>query len=511
MAKLPAIELAAPLTLLFLLAALPARADIKVQPSVDLRETYSDNASLASDSSNNGQFITELTPTLSLLSNGPRLKLTARAIGHLYAFSGARPNGTSQSNLELTANGKARLIDELLFLDGSVNRTRQSVSAFGPQFQQGYSNNNIDNITTYTISPYLQHRFGTFAEGQLRYTRNGVDGQQVSQYSSTGDFISAFLNSGPKFVRVAWQLQAFHQNLNDLIAGKSTVDTISATLRYRLRDEFSLYTIAGYDKYAYQGLGGTTKGKNYSAGFTWTPSPRTSLDASAGRRFFGNTYSLAASHRSRNTVFSASYRDEVTTTRDQFLLNRSVDTATLLDASFASAFPDPIARRQAIEAYLRATGLPLTVANNINFLSNRLYLQKQAQAAVVVNGSRSSMIVSADNTKRQALSNEATDIGLPSDAIAALSNNTSQRTFTAAFNYRMSGRSSATVTASRARVTSLDTGLTQNQTYINFILSRQFDRKLSGTLELRHNQGTTYNQSAGYRENAISASLSYHL
>jgi uncharacterized protein (PEP-CTERM system associated) len=58
---------------------------------------------------------------------------------------------------------------------------------------------------------------------------------------------------------------------------------------------------------------------------------------------------------------------------------------------------------------------------------------------------------------------------------------------------------------------SLDTGIETDQTLLSLNLSRQFDRKLSGAVELRHSQGTSFFQSSGYRENAISASLSYSL
>ena len=509
--------------MVFLLAASAARAEIKVQTGVEARETYTDNVNLASDSSSNGQFVTEVLPSVSVFENGPRLKLRARAVGHLYAYSGDRPGGTSSSTLDLYGNGQATVINDLFYVDGSVNRSRQAISLLGQQnqsgfgsgfgsgFNNGYATANTDTIITYSISPYLVHRFGTFASGQLRYTHDGVDAQNLSQYKSTGDALSLNLSSGPKFTRFGWQLNAYHQELKDYTAGNSQVETISGTLRYIPRNDLSLYTTAGYDKYTYEGLGGTTEGKNYSVGFTWTPSLRTSVDASVGRRFFGKTYSLAASHRSRNTVFSTTYREDITTTRAQFLLPGSVDTATLLDASFASAFPNPVERRQAIEAYIRALGLPTSVANNQNFLSNRLFLQKQFQASAVVNGSRSTAIFSFDNTKRTALSSAVSDTGLPSAAIPAFNDNTRGRSYTAALNYRLTSRSSATLNATKLRNTSLDTGIESDQTLLSLIVSKQFDRTLSGSLELRHSQGSTYNQSGGFRENAISASLSYRL
>jgi hypothetical protein len=313
--RLPAIELAAPLAMVFLLAAPAARADIKVQPSISARETYTDNASLIANNNSNGQFVSEVSPALAIFENGPRLKLQFQALGHLYAYSGDRPTGTSSSTLDLRGNGQATVIKDLFYVDGSVNRARQAISLLGQQNQtlfsngNGYANANTDTVITYSISPYLVHRFGTFAEARVRYTHDGVDAQNLSQYKSTSDSLALNLSSGPKFTRFGWQLSGYRQQLKDYTIGNSQVENISGTLRYFARDSFSLYTNAGYDKYTYQGLGGTTEGKNYALGFTWKPSLRTSIDASAGRRFFGKTYSLAASHRSRNTVFTTSYHE----------------------------------------------------------------------------------------------------------------------------------------------------------------------------------------------------------
>ena len=509
--RLPAIELVAPLAMLALLATPFAHADVKVQPGIDVRETYSDNLTLSSDENTRGQFVTEVSPTVAAIINAPRLKLLARATGHLYAYSGERQANTNSSSLNLLGTAKATVVDDLLYADGSVNRSQQSISAFGPQ-QNGYSDANSDTVTTYSASPYLVHKFGAFATGQLRYTHDGVKAERNLLQNSTGDSLAMNLNSGPSFSRFGWGVQAYHQQLSDSQV-QSKTDTALGTLRYNVRNNLSIYTTGGYDKYDYGDFGGVTQGKNYSGGFTWTPSQRTSIDASAGRRYFGKTYSLAASHRSRNTVFTSSYHDDVTTARAQFLQPGSVQTASLLDSSFAAAFPDPVERRQAIDAYILANGLPASVANNINYFSNRLFLQKQFQAAVVVNGSRSTAVLSVNNTKRLALTSAVADNGLPGTAVPNLNDNTHQRALTMTLNYRLSPRSAATLTATKSRSESLDTGIDSSQTLVSFIVTRQFDRKLSGSVEVRRNQGEGFFGSGGgrYRENAVTASLSYHL
>jgi uncharacterized protein (PEP-CTERM system associated) len=514
-ANLPAIQLVAPLALLASLGVvLPtaAIAEVVIKPSVIVRETYSDNPSLSVDNSD-GAFITDVSPSVNMVVNGPRLKGYANVAGHLYAYAGGQPNNTNSSSLQLSSGGKATVVNDLLYVDGAAGRSRQSVSAFGQQAQNDYSNTNSDTITTWRLSPYLVHRFGNFASGQLRYTHDSVKSSRNLLSNSQGDSADLNLASGPIFSTIGWDLQAHRQKVDDPLAGESTLDNAIGTLRYRLKQSLSLYVNGGYDRYMYEGLGGTTGGKSFAGGFTWTPSQRTSIDASIGRRYFGKTYSLAATVRSRRTIWNANYRDEITTARAQFLRPGSIDTAGLLDASFAAAFPDPVERRQAILAYLAALGLPTTVANNVNYFSNRLLLQKQFQASVVLKGVRSSLIASFSNTRRNALSPAGVDAAIGNDiAIGGLLDNTRQSAVTLALNYRLSSRSAATLSSSKSRSVSVATGIEQDQTTVGFTVTHQFARNLSGNVDLRRNQGSALDaNNRTYRENAISATLNYQL
>ncbi len=512
MVRLPAIQLVAPLALLGMVLSAPAVAEVQLRPAVSVRETYTDNVQLSADNPDS-QLITDLSPSLNMVINGPRVKLFANLGAHLYAYSGSQPANTSSTSLQLASGGKADLIEDLLYVDGAASRSRQSVSAFGQQNQSAYNNANRDDVTTYRISPYLVHRFGNSATGQLRYTRDSVKSSRGLLANSTGDAVNLNLASGPAFHTVGWDLQASHQSIGDPLAGQSDNDNASATVRYRIKSSLSVYANGGYDRYTYEGLGGTSGGKSFAGGFTWTPSQRTSIDASIGRRYFGKTYSLAATARSRRTIWNASYRDEITTARAQFLRPGSIDTAALLDASFAAAFPDPVERRQAINAYIVAQGLPTSVANDVNYFSNRLLLQKQFQGSVVLNGTRSSLIASLSNTRRTALSPAGVDQALATDTVVGgLNENTRQLSASLALNYRFSPRTSATLATSKSRALSVATGIRQNQTNVNFVVTRQFARKLTGNLEVRRNQGDSFDaRGRGYRENAVSASLNYQL
>ena len=496
------------------LMAPQARADWKVIPAVDLRETYTDNVNQAERQFAQSQFVTELAPSLSIANNGPRLKLNAAIIEHLYAYSGARPDGTNSSQLQLQANARAKLVENLLFMDASGSIGQQAISAFGPQVNNsnGYSNANRAEVRTYRVSPYLSHHFDSIATAELRYARDSVNAGNGGLANSQADTASLSIASGAAFRTLGWGLQYTRQDLDDSLARKSRVENALANLRYRIAPTFALTATGGYDKYDYEGFGGKTAGKTYSLGFAWTPSARTSIQASAGRHYFGKTYSLDAAHRSRRSVWTATYSDAITNSRDQFLLPATLNTAATLDRLFSANLPDPVARQQAVDAYIRATGLPPTLADSINYFSNRYFRQKQFLASAAFNLPKTTTIVSVNSTKRTALSSQQTDSAILGSNLLSLNDDTKQKGATVAVNYRINSRTGVNLTLNNTRSESLSTGVTNNQQYFSLALTRQLQRKLKGAVELRHNQGNAAIQGAHtYRENAITASLSLQL
>ena len=511
--KSPSLPLAAPVAMLAMLLAPAAQAQWKVVPSIDLRETYTDNVRLEPDDSARSQFVTELTPTLRVANESPRLKVHARAVSHLYAYS-ERIDGTNQSTSELQGDARAALINDLLYLDGAASIGQQAVSAFGPQVSNnnGYASANRAKVSTWRISPYLRHRFGAVANGELRYTRDSVKSGNLLLGDSTSNTLAASLSSGPAFHAIGWDLQASRQDLNDSLERKFHIANSNATLRYRATRTLTLNASAGYDSYDYPKPGGSNAGKSYSLGFTWVPSLRTSIQANVGRRYFGPSYLLALSHRSRGTVWAINYNDAVTTTRDQLLIPAEVNAIDVLDRLFATSIPDAEARRQAVEAYIRANGLPPSLAHNVNYFSNRFILQRQFQATMAFNTARTTSVVAVNASKRSGLSAPEVDAPLLGTVAPTLNDDTKQAGASVLVSYRLSPRTATSLSLNTSRSESLTTGFKDNRKAVNLSISSQVQRKLKGALELRHVQGNVFVAGGRtYRENAISASLSYQL
>jgi uncharacterized protein (PEP-CTERM system associated) len=500
-----------------LLVAPAAQATWQFTPTVGVRETYTDNVNLQAGDQAESRWITELTPGFTLSNVTPRFNLRAEYQLSLYAYSGSKPANTQHNQNRLALDTKARLLEDLLFMDAMASVSQQATSAFGPQVNgNGYADANRNEVRTYRVSPYLVHSFGASAVGQLRYSRDSVSTDNAGMRRSDGDTLSASLSSGPSFRRVGWDAVLTHQDMDDTLAPRTTggeaqkqnskVDTYNSNLRYLMSPQLSLNGNIGYDRYDYDSLGGRTQGAGYGVGFSWTPSSRTSLVVNGGHRYYGPSYALNLQHRSRGTVWSVTYNDAVTNTRSQFLLPSAVDTAAMLDKLFSPQITDPVQRAAAVQAYIKATGLPPKLQDSINYFSNRFVLQKALNASVALQGGHTTAVLSLFKMRREALSSEKVDSAILGTSDTNLNDNTDQAGGSATLSYKLGPQTVANLSATATNSRSLTIARTDHNRAVRLNVARTFSSKLLGSLEVRRVKGGI-SASQQYTENAVTAAL----
>lgn len=494
-----------------LLVVLPAQAQWRVTPSLDITETLTDNANRGS-SQRNARLITEVMPGITAYGQNEYVQLNARASASLFGYIGGGRGGSRRNRVQYDATGRLKVIDEFMYIDASAASSTQAISAFGLLGKEArYNNENVADISTWSISPNITQRLGNFANVSLRYTLNGVEADRSRWGSSTAHGPSFNLASGRSWQDLGWNLRYSRQDVDNEQFPDSASENAALNLHYGLSRTLRLTASGGYDSYEYDALGGRTAGPSWSAGFAWRPTSRTKLEVSAGRHFLGKTGSLSATHRSRRAFTSLSYSDDVTTSRAEAFLPREIDTVALLDPLYATTIPDPFARREAIEAYLRLSGLPTSVIENVNFLTNRYFRQKLARAATVYNWRTHTTVVSLYASERVALATSAVDAGLLADPLFALNNDVRQVGFNADHAYRLNTKTSATAGLTLTRSRSLSTDIVRSQQTLSTGLTHIFSRKMRGVVELRHSRGEHGLNSTHYYANSISATLSAQL
>lgn len=481
-----------------------AAADWTFTPSIDLRETYSDNVALAQAGAEKTDFVTEVTPRISLTGIGPYLKLNATYALHNYLY--AHESGNARTRQQLNASGNAELIDEWLFVDGTASRSPQSISPFGPQLTDPSSlTTNRTEVTTYSVSPYLRHRFENLASSELRYTRDSVSTNTGGLLDSHSDRFLGRLTSGPALREIKWGVQYDQQKIE--YDNAATVDTsvFSGNLRYLISPLYSLTAAAGYEKHDYASSIGNSKGRFWSVGAAWTPSQRTMIEGSAGKRFYGDTFALSGTHYTRHTIWSLNYQEDITTARSQFMLPVTTDTSSFLDQLWSASIPDPVTREQFIASFIRDTGLPSALTLPVNSFTDRVFLQKSLQGSVAINGARNTVLFGVFNTLRKPQTSPSTDDTAPGATGAATDVDTRQVGAHALWQWRITPRTNAHVDAVYSRVSSSITDRRDHNLTTRVAMTKQFQPKVHGGLEWRRQRQRSNVNGGDVTENALTA------
>lgn len=497
------VQIASPILLIY--PACSTAADWKVTPRLTLVETYTDNVTLATQGNEKSDFITQISPGVSLTGTGARLKVNANyTMQNIFYANESNGNRIAQ---QLNAGANAELIKNFFFLDSTANIGQQNISLLGPLTTNNENiTNNRTNVKTYSISPYIRHDFSNFASSQARYTHNavytGVEGQSGSQ----SDRILFSLTSGSAFRTLSWGLQYSNQKISGLGTSGGN-EQYRGNLRYRVSSKFSLTGTSGYQKFSYISTTGKSAGSFWTAGFVWTPSARTNITANTGKAFFGTTYTLSASHRTRRSAWSLNYNQNITTSRDQFLATAAIDTASFLNQLWTSSIPDSVVRQQTVDAFILDNGLSASYVDPINFVTNRFFLQKRLQGTVALSGVRNTLVFSMFHMLREAQTSREVDSVLFGTNSFALNDNTKQIGGNALWSWKIGPRTTANIGAMYAKSQTLETvGENETKTF-RVGLTKQIQPKLNGAINFRHVERKSNQISGDSRENALIASL----
>jgi uncharacterized protein (PEP-CTERM system associated) len=477
-------------------------------PTLSLEEHYTDNVSLAPDGANRSEWATIATPGFNLNVTGRDWAL----IGSYGAQGIYRANsGTSEVNHQASLNsiGSIELYPQLLYLETRGGVSQQNFSTLAQQSADNVNTaGNRATVRSLVVSPFLRHSFGTDARAEARYTYSSVDSGAGALSDSAANRIDLRLVSGAAYKLMTWSAE-YSKEVIDYTSTNNrsnTSEKFGITVRRLITPTFGLLGTVGYEEHDYATIGEAPKGAAWSVGVSWTPTPRTNLVATAGKRYFGDTYALDFSHRMRAMVFSAKYSEDVTTTRQQLILPSSASTAGYLDQLFITQFPDPILRQQAVQSFITQNGLPSNLVVPVEFFTNQFFLEKRWGLAVGFVGARHSFLTNYYNSNRESLQTGAAVDGSAGDF--ASSTTVKQSGASATWSWRITPLDASNLSVGYTKSESPGLGRETNLTYMRWVLNHRFGKDLDGALSVRRqqsdsNQGGTLD----YTENAVTVSL----
>lgn len=503
---------------LFLLICLVSTAtwggDWKFASGITLSERYSDNVNLAASSLEESDWITEITPRISVRRDGARLKVNAdySLQGLLYA------NGTNSSQVRHNLNGRANaeLVEEWFFLDATARMSQELINlADGGGLGDAVGIGNTTSVGAFSLSPYMKHRFGSTATVEARLTHDGVfiGDSTFSDSASTRYLLSAV--SGNNFLPLSWSVNYNKSDTsNSGLTADSASERASINARYRVSSKFGLLAQASMEKNDFTGVSNSVRDySSYGLGMFYTPSRRismdvlynesdngnflsgsvtlnptlrTSINASASERAYGRSYSLNLTHRTRKSNWSLRYQDDLTTSQQQFL--NPLGTLLYYDCPTGPEPYIPGTLPSNPACILKAVALFNPV------LVNQTYLSKTLNGMVSYTLRRNTWMLSLFDTRR-----EFQNIGGGNDTTRGLQ---------ASWSLRPAVHTTFTLTGGMSHVESTSTVNRQDDLWnLGLVATHQFQSKVSGSVEARHQERKSNQTGGDYAENSVAARL----
>ncbi|WP_024326770.1 TIGR03016 family PEP-CTERM system-associated outer membrane protein [Thioalkalivibrio sp. AKL19] len=458
-------------------------------PRVTVSAEVTDNVRLAPRGQEKADLIVTTSPGFTLQGDGARSD--TRIDYRMNSRFNADDPFEGRTTHILRGRTNWELVDDTFFVDAGASRTEQVASILDPVGIGGSTpRDNLRETTTYSVSPMLRTRYGSFATQEVRYTYgetlNHRSNIQDSDYHR-GEYV---LNSGTAFNRPFWQVAASYDKERFEEGLEGEFGQVSGTLGYRFGRSLRLFGVVGEDFNNFETTREENDGSFWQVGAGWAPTRVTNIEARYGERYFGKNRALSVSHRSRRATYRLSYDEGVSSTRQR----RQGPFAQLAEDAQFMTIDELLENYTLEEIFLFALNPQL---GDEAFVEG-FFFTRSWRAGWSYDTGRSVFGVNLVQTERE--SETQTNVGLFED-------NRTQRAANAFWQWRYGPRTTSLVSTGVIRTDFDDSDREDDLWYLRASVSRQLTPDTTASLAVRHQRRESNSADNEYRENAIIGTL----
>jgi uncharacterized protein (PEP-CTERM system associated) len=283
--------------------------ELLVAPSISVAEIYSDNVTLAPSGAEESDWVTQITPGITVCRNTARLHLQANySLQALYYL-----NDSSRNDIyhQLGANGRAEVLPGRFYVDARTSYGQEAIN-----YESAFSDDNAlvtDNRTDvlrFSVSPYWIEDLGRVGTLSARYSYQRADYDEGLRDSTSNSANLRLVNPSAADTwsyALAYSTQRVEREDR---SDPNYFDDAYVDLGYLVNANLRLLGRAGVET-EYEEDGGVDRlGSSYwNVGFRWSDA-RTSVEARWGQRFFGDSFQLSASRRASLLTARLTYSEE---------------------------------------------------------------------------------------------------------------------------------------------------------------------------------------------------------
>jgi uncharacterized protein (PEP-CTERM system associated) len=387
-----------------------------------IRETLTDNArQVAGDPQ--WDLITEIEPRIGWGVRNRWARLSIDYSINAIVYARASDLNDVQQSLRIGAGASDaasfELIPNRLFLNVGGDISQRVADPFGQRPPSGNrTNENLEQVASYFINPYLVGNLGPVAQYRLDATHTASSEANSFEFNRWTNSVAASVFSAPGFRRLGWSVTG-SRTIDYFDDGRRTDQAaLTAGVSYLVVPEFTVRASAGSDWNDFQSEN-QQRYDRYGAGFDWRPNERTAVSAFVEDRFFGTGYNVLARYNAARSTWSYTAVRDITDARGSFI-GVTGSAYDLFYEQFEAIEPDPLLREQLVLDFLRQNNIPRDALVASEFIYDSASLRDEQRLAVAYRWtSRTTLTASAylrDTSRIDEVSN-ADDIFTQSDFV----------------------------------------------------------------------------------------------
>lgn len=322
-------------------------ADWDIEPYFNIAEIYTDDVDLDSSFARS-DFVTQATLGATVLTAGPRFNANIN-YGLTYLYYPDLETDKDEFRHNLAASSQSEISRDFLYFDFKAGVTQQFIDR-----REAFSTINISrsvNRGTLAIvdaSPYIVKKVGgNFAVMTTRYrfshvnlSRNiTVAGDEFSGTSSNFHEGSVNFDSGTKFTKFTWNVANIYRKETLRNSRQNEIYSAIVSGDYQYTRQIAIFASTGYTKRNAVFGGVPFSGIVWRFGGRLIPGPRTVLEASYGKEFYGKTYNFNGRYQISPTISATvSFADRFRT--NQAIALENFQNGIVNDAEVRQNFVD---------------------------------------------------------------------------------------------------------------------------------------------------------------------------
>lgn len=481
-----------------------SRSPLRVVPSVYITETVTDNVMLSRSSEARSDFITQISPSLSVSAGTGAIQGSLQA-----AFNGSfygEDQSRNQGYLTMRGAGRVEAWRQHGFVDLNASVTRETLSVFAPQSADSVTGtSNVGELRNFSIAPYFVERFGETGTAEVRYQFGETSASGSTFKSSRNSALSFNLQDQAGFGNIGWSLTGSDSLM--VTSGMRDLKQQSARLTGQLKatPQLQLRLIGGIEGNNIRSVD-VAHSSVYGVGADWTPSPVSKLTALWEDRFFGPGFQLSAEHRGPLHVAKVTYSKDVSSTNQSLSAFSAISTYDMLMSLMQSSHPNAVERDAFVRQFMTSQGLPQNVGIAQTVLSNGLFLDRRVRLEMSLLGVRNTLFFSAFHSDRSSFSEQSFSVlGGDFQNASRIKENSASVMFSHKLTQITSANASLTVSRSTRDASDAALDPSMRMRRVSTDLVSRLGQRVNGSLTLRNVRGGGL---TSYSENAAVASVS---